>query len=464
MIDLSALFGPGQVPPVTAGAPGQGAAIGGFPGLLSAAQGMGLPNMAPIAGDAVVVPGPVAAQVADLIAGAQAKLAAPDLSDAEIADVVAGLTEGLAALAAQHPDLAMRIAALVGGEIGGDAGVLINTEKAGGTAPSLPGVSVTETLRPASAPTPDMPPRLLAEAIAELQSILTGGMPGMVAPQRNGAQPAVAGSTGQGPAHPFAVVPANATPVTTVAPAGIATVDGPDQAGPEGTAVGTIGAKPAGDQPVPTAHLSAQRADLATSPALNALVSGIARQMGEAAQHAAQPMTALPDPIQPPMPPAAAPQGAAPAATASALHPTPHASPAMPEPREILGQLRQHPVEAGRIRVELRPDGLGVVEIDLAKDEAGKLRVTLRADTPGVLMALRAERDGLMAMLREQGHDVDDSAMSFADSHRQQNSPDRGTEPGPAWHDLVARPEADDTAPTPRTPRLRMAGGVDVQV
>lgn len=83
--------------------------------------------------------------------------------------------------------------------------------------------------------------------------------------------------------------------------------------------------------------------------------------------------------------------------------------------QEILGQIRASTSADGKINVELKPEGLGKVEISLTPDEAGRLQVVVRADQAAVLSALRADRDGLAAMLRDAGHAVEDSALSFSD-------------------------------------------------
>lgn len=83
--------------------------------------------------------------------------------------------------------------------------------------------------------------------------------------------------------------------------------------------------------------------------------------------------------------------------------------------RNLAGQIRGVSFSEGTTRIELSPQGLGSIEIEIAPDEAGKLRVVLRAENPAVLNAMRSDREMLAGLLRDGGTTVDDSAMSFED-------------------------------------------------
>lgn len=182
---------------------------------------------------------------------------------------------------------------------------------------------------------------------------------------------------------------------------------------------------------------------------------------GAAALPAAAPAEAPDLPPVPQIAPAPATNATAPQAQVQATAQTMPATPPPVDPREVLGQLRANVSDQGRIRVELRPEGLGTVEIDLAPDEAGQLRVVVRAEQAAVLTALRGERDGLIAMLRDAGHTLEDGAMSFGDfgQGREGGSPAGGQ----GWGTILGPGEATgEEAPAVRPPLP--AGGVDMTV
>lgn len=145
--------------------------------------------------------------------------------------------------------------------------------------------------------------------------------------------------------------------------------------------------------------------------------------------------------------------------------------PAAPSSDQILTQVRAQVSETGRIRVELKPEGMGTLEIDLAPDDTGALKVTVRAEQASVLTALRSDRDGLIALLREAGHQVDDRSLSFSDLGARQSghgashgqSQGQGA-PGARGFGLTA--EAAGTEPEVEMKQvvLPLSGGVDIQV
>ncbi|OWU83183.1 hypothetical protein ATO6_20295 [Oceanicola sp. 22II-s10i] len=133
--------------------------------------------------------------------------------------------------------------------------------------------------------------------------------------------------------------------------------------------------------------------------------------------------------------------------------------------RQIMPQIRAQVDDTGQIRVALRPEGLGVVEIDLAKDDSGELRIVVRAENQSVLTALRGDREGLAMMLRDAGHNVGDRNFTFGDlgsgdprsgTRSDARGEPRGTFTGEAG-------EADDDA-APRTQRVALDGRVDMSV
>lgn len=363
-------------------------------------QGLFQSILAALAPDGEVAAGgglsDLAAELGKLFQKAETALAAPDLSDAEISGILDALAGGLAALARTHPQLGNVLAGLLG------------TPPEGGQ----PGASVV----PGSA---------------------------MAAPE------SATGSTGEG-ASPRRE--ALALPDLKQAIAGRLAA----QADP-GTA--RTGAEPAALQ-------TAEQSKTGTGGDIAPLLERVQRNAPDlAAMIASQPAaaSAVADPalplttLAPPAPAAAQPLApVSPLAATMAALPAPPAPPV--EPQQILGQIRAHVGEQGRIRVDLKPEGLGMVQIDLSADEAGQLRVVVRAENAAVLNSLRGDREGLATMLREAGHDVGDQSMSFNEFGRR----DTGRPGSESWANITAPAEAEgeEAAPALRV----LSAGLDIRV
>ena len=95
----------------------------------------------------------------------------------------------------------------------------------------------------------------------------------------------------------------------------------------------------------------------------------------------------------------------------------------------VTGQLKGQRVAEGTTRIALSPQGLGTLEIELARDDAGALRVVVRAENPAVLGALRDNREGLLGVLRDSGHGVQDSGLGF-EAFGREGRPQHRAEPG----------------------------------
>ncbi|MGP1358093.1 flagellar hook-length control protein FliK, partial [Roseicyclus sp.] len=108
--------------------------------------------------------------------------------------------------------------------------------------------------------------------------------------------------------------------------------------------------------------------------------------------------------------------------------------------RNLVGQVRATPLAEGTTRIELRPRGLGDIEIDMRHDEAGKLRIILKAENPVVLSALRNDRDMLIGALREGGAAVEDADLSFESfgGHQSRQQPERDQ-----WRPALLRDAAE---------------------
>ncbi|WP_323765205.1 flagellar hook-length control protein FliK [Marinovum sp.] len=133
-----------------------------------------------------------------------------------------------------------------------------------------------------------------------------------------------------------------------------------------------------------------------------------------AAPPAGEARAPIPYATEPPAAPQTQPLAPVAATAAASPTPAPRAAP-LPDSGQILTQLRAHVSETGTIRVALRPEGLGRVEISLTPGDDGQLSVTVRADQTSVLGSLRADREGLLTLLREAGHQIDTRSLSFGD-------------------------------------------------
>ncbi|MCR8550579.1 flagellar hook-length control protein FliK [Salipiger sp. P9] len=154
---------------------------------------------------------------------------------------------------------------------------------------------------------------------------------------------------------------------------------------------------------------------------------------------------------------------------AEALRPAaPAPAPGGAEP--IFGQIRARLGDEGQIRVALKPEGLGQLEIEIGPDDSGHLRVAVRAEQSSVLSLLRADREGLLTVLRDAGHQVEARGLSFSDLGARDSG--QGQTPGQGGSRAGAGPlpgserasEAAEPDPEPRLVRRPPAGGVDIQV
>ena len=139
----------------------------------------------------------------------------------------------------------------------------------------------------------------------------------------------------------------------------------------------------------------------------------------------------------------------------------PQTATAAPQPQgpsfaaNLAAQVKGVQLTEGTTRVELAPRGLGGLEIDVATDDQGGLKVIIRAENPSVLQALRDGREALLAVLRDSGAEVQDSALGFEnfgrDSRQQtpQDQPQGDAAAAPAEDDLPADAPAPVAAPLP---------------
>ncbi|MEI4485535.1 flagellar hook-length control protein FliK [Frigidibacter sp. MR17.14] len=121
-----------------------------------------------------------------------------------------------------------------------------------------------------------------------------------------------------------------------------------------------------------------------------------------------------------PAPQASLPAGATPAQTQPAAASTTAAT-AQPEPTRaqqrlastVAEQIRSVELDPGQTRIELKPHGLGQIEIDIAQGSDGSLKVTVRAENPMVLDALRADRVAMSQMMQDRGFSMQGGGPDF---------------------------------------------------
>jgi hypothetical protein len=134
--------------------------------------------------------------------------------------------------------------------------------------------------------------------------------------------------------------------------------------------------------------------------------------------------------------------------------------------RNLVGQVRATPLAEGTTRIELRPRGLGDIEIDMRHDEAGKLRIILKAENPVVLSALRNDRDMLIGALRDGGAAVNDTDLSFESfgGHQSRQQPEQDQWPPALLRDAADSAEAAITLWTraPARPDAPPLAGLDI--
>jgi|GEM_PF-1493184 len=402
--------------------------------------------MAFLRSDAVTVPGDEGADLSAILSEAEEALADPDLTDAELEDILApmldDLSAALAAVPARMEQLRMALTETGLGRAEAEAssahGVTRRAEAvATGTALPLAG------LRPEPA-APDAGWRTLAEAVPLLRAALEGEPTGVA--REVATEPGVQALAGRvlGMAEEIAQ-PTRRAQLSEIAQG----AGGKAEAGLDSAAFDSA------DAPVTMTQRAAQ-------PQVVPVVQAASPVTQDAPQPGQQIQVAL-------VAPAAGTSEAAPLLQSEA--PRPAQMPAAPSSEQILNQVRANVSETGRIRVELKPEGMGSLEIDLAPDETGALKVTVRAEQASVLTALRADRDGLLTMLRDAGHQVDTRSLSFSDlgarnsGHGQSQGQSQG-QGAPGAGGFAFNAEAAGTEPEVEMKQvvLPLSGGVDIQV
>jgi hypothetical protein len=79
----------------------------------------------------------------------------------------------------------------------------------------------------------------------------------------------------------------------------------------------------------------------------------------------------------------------------------------------INSQIKNASWNENQARVQLSPRGLGDIEVDVMRDNAGNLKATVRVENPLVLEMLREEKNGLQALLENNGFNLSDADLEF---------------------------------------------------
>lgn len=127
--------------------------------------------------------------------------------------------------------------------------------------------------------------------------------------------------------------------------------------------------------------------------------------------------------------------------------------------RAVASQIRNATLSDGVTRISLTPGGIGEIEIDLTQED-GQLRVVIRAENQGVLQALRGDREGLAALLGNEGAGFDESQLSF-ESFDRGNGGDRG-DGRPAAVPAIENDAEIDPVTGPPMPSAGGAGRLDM--
>lgn len=261
---------------------------------------------------------------------------------------------------------------------------------------------------------------------------LPGEMMSTVVPEPLTTPPAAAPVMPQQSPTVSAALPEEAAPASGVAPAGPAR-HMPDASTPR--------------LRQPQAPL-AEAALPASRPAADPVAAAPLQTEAAVQAEPAQPATLTQLPAETPLRSAEAP--AVPAAPVS-----PQAAPRSTLTRNVFERLDEMEHSEGRTRVLLRPQGLGILEIDVTRLADGRMQVSLRAENPLVLQALQQDASTLSDYLGARGFDMAGGGPDLG----------RYSRPAPADAGSASAEGAEpdeDTAADPATPARQGAGQLDI--
>lgn len=79
------------------------------------------------------------------------------------------------------------------------------------------------------------------------------------------------------------------------------------------------------------------------------------------------------------------------------------ARPASPLVRSVADQVSRQANDDGKLTLQLRPHGMGLIEMEVNRDQNGRAEIIMRVQNPMVLDALRAERPAMLDLIGSQG-------------------------------------------------------------
>lgn len=124
------------------------------------------------------------------------------------------------------------------------------------------------------------------------------------------------------------------------------------------------------------------------------------------------------------------------------IHKAPRPLPEFKSPltASVAGQIQSHDVQDGKVTIRLRPHGMGIIEVEIARQLNGTSNVTLRVQNPLVLEALRAEAGAVSEIWADQGG-VDLEMFNHKDG---QNSQSEAAKKSSVTAEVTDEPETEE--------------------
>lgn len=113
-----------------------------------------------------------------------------------------------------------------------------------------------------------------------------------------------------------------------------------------------------------------------------------------------------------------------------------------------------------KLVIRLKPQGMGIIEIEFAKDASGKTEVTMRVQNPLVLEALRSERGAIADILGPQARNDALNLETFTNPGKQE----RGGDQSRSGQGGQGRGGQDEQAQPADRPRETVLGATDILI
>lgn len=120
--------------------------------------------------------------------------------------------------------------------------------------------------------------------------------------------------------------------------------------------------------------------------------------------------------------------------------------------------------ETGRTTLTLRPQGLGLIEIEISKDQENRVHMSMRVQNPMVLDAIQSDRQLISGLLENNGRALSGFDLSGFDQGARDQAPDRRAPDRPGGHDRAMDADTHDTAEAAPTNTRTTPGGVDILI